>query len=181
MRRLKPRMETLLSLGFISAMSIPGTRRRISGMVAAPLIRISSSPMMVSEAGARVSELERAEAVTTCSSKMSSASASCVEESSAAISRAVARVLAEMVSASNMSSSGWAGGAGFCASDFFPADACFDPAAAFGSMACCWLTSAWSCAISFCTSAFCSGACGAAGAEAPGPIAACRRCMTLST
>src|SRR5205814_965544 len=101
MRRLKPRMETLLSLGFISAMSIPGTRRRISGMVAAPLIRISSSPMMVSEAGARVSELERAEAVTTCSSKMSSASASCVEESSAAISRAVDRVrrdvLAEVV------------------------------------------------------------------------------------
>ena len=102
---MKPRIETFVSLGFISAMSIPGTRRRISGTVAAPLMRISSPVMTVSEAGDFVSELDRADAVTTCSSKMSSALLSCAD-SSAAISRAVARVFAEMVSATNMSSSG---------------------------------------------------------------------------
>ena len=69
-------------------------------------MRISSPVMTVSEAGDFVSELERADAVTTCSSKISSALLSWAPDSSAAISRAVARVFAEMVSASNMSSSG---------------------------------------------------------------------------
>jgi len=55
------------------------------------------------------------------------------------------------------------------------------PGSRIGIMACCWLTSAWSCAISFCTSALCSCGCGAAGAVVPRPIAAWRRCMTLST
>ena len=74
-------------------------------MVAAPIIRISSPVMTVSEAGVFVSELERTEAVTTCSSKMSSPPASCVPDSSAAISRAVARVFAGIVSPSNIPSS----------------------------------------------------------------------------
>ena len=97
----------LVSDGFISATSIPGTRRRISGIVAAPDMRISSSLMMVNDAGVFASDDERALAVTTCSSKMSSAvdSARAVPPSSCAISLAVAFDLALIVSASNMSSS----------------------------------------------------------------------------
>ncbi len=164
---------------------MPGTRRRTSGTVVAPLMRISSAEMMVKDAGARISELPRALAVTTCSSNMSSSALTWPAESCCESSRAVARVLAEMVSASNMSSSGCAGftaAAGTAPAGLrspFPPPP-FAEGCGAGWACCCCAISAWSWARSFCTSRFCAAGCATAGCAGP-PMAASRRAITLCT